>query len=107
MSTGPSERTITTRIVKALNALDGVYVRKTHGGAYGGAGWPDIVGVARNAAGRGIFLALEVKRPGGKYGVTMLQARELARYDACGGKAVVVTSVDEAVAAVTEVQKWD
>lgn len=106
MSTGPTERQITTRIVKALNAIDGVYMRKTHGGAYGGGGWPDLVGVVRTKGGVGAFVALEVKRPDQPYGVTMLQARELARYAERGARAAVVTSVDEAVEIIREVQAW-
>jgi sulfite reductase beta subunit-like hemoprotein len=84
------ERQITTAILRALNKLPGCYARKTFGGAYGGAGWPDIV-----ACYKGRLFMLEVKRPGGK--ATPLQLRELERWAATGARCRIVTSVFEAM----------
>lgn len=86
------EKTIVAGILRTLNSIDGVYARKTHGGAYS-TGWPDIV-----ASVRGRCFMLEVKRPGGR--ATPLQRRELDRWSAAGAVALVVTSVDEVRAAL-------
>lgn len=82
-----AEISIVRAILRYLNSLDETHARKTHGGRYA-TGWPDVVG-----AHRGRFLALEVKRPGGK--PTPLQVRELQRWERAGAIAAVVTSVDE------------
>lgn len=58
-----------------------------HGGPYS-QGWPDIIG-----SHRGTMLAIEVKRPGGK--ATLLQLRELERWEAAGAITGVVTSWEE------------
>jgi hypothetical protein len=85
------EARLTKRIADALNKLPNTYVRKVHGGRYG-AGWPDLIG---SSSGR--TLALEVKTGKGGYGVTKLQAAELAKWEKAGAVAGVVTSVDEAL----------
>lgn len=86
----PREKTIADGIRKWINAQDGCHARKTHGGAYGGAGWPDIV-----ACVDGALLMLEVKRPG-MAGATELQRRELQTWHNAGAVAAVVRSVDDA-----------
>jgi len=85
------EATVTAKIVKGLNALPSTYVRKVHGGRYG-AGWPDIIGTCH-----GKTLALEVKSPTTSYKVTPLQAAELAKWQAAGAVAGVVTSLAQVV----------
>lgn len=85
-----TERSITTAILRRLNGLEGVYLKKTHGGAYSGSGWPDVVGCAQ-----GRFVAMEVKRPGGR--LTPLQESQLAHWRAAGAIADTVTSVGEAM----------
>jgi len=83
------EKNIVNAILRWINAEEGCSARKTHGGAYGGAGWPDIVAVVRGTA-----VMLEVKRPDGK-GATDLQRAELARWHAAGAVCAVVRSVDD------------
>lgn len=58
------------------------------------AGTSDILGCLPN----GKFLAIEVKRPGGK--VTAGQANFIDRIRSCGGVAIIATSVDEVRAAL-------
>lgn len=58
-------------------------------------GLPDIVGVYR---GRGF--GLEVKRPGKRNTLTPLQAKTLRDIRDAGGIGFLVTSVDEALAAL-------
>jgi len=62
---------------------------RTSGGPWGRRGLPDIIGTWK-----GVFFALEVKRPGGK--ATKLQLRELEKIRTAGGRAGVVTNVKEA-----------
>lgn len=87
--TPPKENAVVTKIVKTLNSLPATYVRKVHGSRYS-SGWPDVVGAMH-----GKMLALEVKRPGGGYGVTPLQAKEIEKWIAAGAVSGVVTSVAE------------
>ncbi|WP_273483645.1 VRR-NUC domain-containing protein [Desulforamulus ruminis] len=82
-----TERSIVNTILKYLNSLPECYAIKTHGGQYRG-GQPDIMGSFQ-----GRFLALEVKRPGGK--PTKLQMEILKKWAAAGAIAGVVYSVDE------------
>jgi len=49
------EKTLTTQILRRLNALQGCHAVKTHGSIYQ-SGWPDIIGCHR-----GQFFAIEVK----------------------------------------------
>ena len=88
-----SERAITKRIATYLKGLEGCWHFKVRGSAWQQAGVPDIVGVYR-----GRFFALEVKQPGNK--PTVLQAAMLRQITAAGGIAAVVTSVEEARAAL-------
>lgn len=84
------EKTIVNAIIKCINQQPDCTARKTHGGAYGGAGWPDVVAVVKGTA-----VMLEVKRPGGK-GATDLQRQELQRWHNAGAVCAVVRSVDDA-----------
>jgi penicillin-binding protein-related factor A (putative recombinase) len=87
---GPEAR-LRTRIVKALNEHGG-YWFVTHQTQYGQVGIADILGVYH-----GYFFALEVKRPGHLHTLTVNQDRFLARVKRNKGRAIVVTSVDEAM----------
>ena len=80
------EKTITRRILKALNARPDTIAIKTHGSVYGQAGMPDIIGCVDGNA-----FALEVKRPGGK--ATPLQKVWLRRWRTAGAYAGVVRSM--------------
>jgi hypothetical protein len=64
-------------------------------------GSSDLIGVV---APLGKFLALEVKRPGEK--ATEQQQKFLEVVRMAGGIAAVVTSVEEAIAAVEGAQQW-
>ena len=65
-----------------------MYCWKEHGGMYGTAGLPDII-----CCYRGGFLGFEVKTPDGR--LSKLQASAIAKIQAAGGAAYVVTSVAE------------
>lgn len=71
----------------------GYFVVKLHGGPTQQAGLPDILCVRQ-----GLAYFLEVKQPGEK--PTKLQEHTMAKIQAAGGRAKVVTSVDEAAAFV-------
>lgn len=51
------ESAIVVRMMATLNAIDGVYCLRTHGGSFQQKGTPDILGCAR-----GYFFAIEAKR---------------------------------------------
>ena len=90
----PLERTITDSIMRWLKGA-GYWAVKIHGAAYQTAGLPDIVCIDR----KGRFVGLEVKRPViGK--VTELQKRTLENINMGGGYAVVVRSIEDAMAAM-------
>lgn len=87
-TSGPLEKTITNSILKWLNSQPETRAIKTHGGAMR-SGEPDIIGCTR-----GYFLALEVKRPGGK--ATELQKATLQAWQDAGGVVAVVISLNQA-----------
>lgn len=70
---------------------------KIHGGPYQTSGIPDLIGCAE-----GIFFALEVKLPEGKYGVTKRQQYHIDKIIQAGGTAAVVRSVTEALDVIRE-----
>lgn len=86
-----SEARLRTRIVKALNAYGGLWY-VTHADGYTEVGIPDIVGCYH-----GTFVAFEVKLPGKQHTLKPWQARMLEKINHNGGKALMVTSVDEAM----------
>lgn len=94
----PREKSIADSIRKWIAKQDGCHARKTHGGAYGGGGWPDIV-----ASVNGHLLMLEVKRPGGA-GATDLQRRELRTWHDTGAVCAVVRSLTHAKVLVEQMQ---
>lgn len=65
---------------------------------YGTAGIPDII-----CCYRGKFMAFEVKTKKGK--TTTLQNSVINKMQKCGGKAVVVRSVNEVKAVIEEVKQ--
>src|SRR4051812_31688714 len=82
----PSEKSIRDRIVKYLTKIGAWHVVTT---GVGRGGVPDLL-----VCYRGYFVALEVKKPvGGK--VSKLQAIEIKRINKAGGRAQVVTSLED------------
>ena len=86
-----NETILTARIMAALRAR-GIYVVKYHGSAFSTAGVPDLLCCAD-----GKLIAMEIKvqfrQP------TPIQEVQIAKIRAAGGVAVVVRSVEEALAA--------
>jgi hypothetical protein len=89
---GPEKR-ITESIRARLRTRPRTWFVKIAAGAFQVAGLPDLIGCTD-----GRFFALEVKVPGGR--ATALQSRVLELIRAAGGIAEVVTSADEAEAAL-------
>lgn len=92
----PRESTIVEAIIRELKARGAWYV-KYHGHRAGRAGVPDIL-----CCYRGLFVAFEVKAPGGKP-QTKLQVLEEKRIQEADGISVVVKSRLEAAAKLDEV----
>lgn len=90
-STNTSEAALQKRISTSLKNYSGYWVR-IHGGMYQQGGLPDIIGVYQ-----GFFFGLEVKLPGKEHTLTQRQAHALKQIRDAGGKAKMVTSVDEAM----------
>ena len=98
-----TETTLVNQIVKAIRAEHpSAWTLKVHGGGYQTVGVPDLILCVD-----GLFIGLEVKRP--RAGESLDHARgratpgQLAQIHAigrAGGRASVVISVDEALAAV-------
>lgn len=99
MAKQPESR-LQQRIRAALEAaFPGSWLFKVHGGPFQPAGVPDLVGTVE-----GLFIGLEVKMPDGT--VSPIQARTIEMIRAAGGIAEVVTSVEEAIAAVKGVEPF-
>lgn len=93
------EKYLQSKILKALRDFGGWWVKYHPGPRYGQPGVPDIIGCYQ-----GIFVAMEVKRPGEK--PTPLQAATIKDIRQLGkGIAVVVTSVDEALAILYAIKR--
>lgn len=86
-----TEARLRTRIVKSLNAYGGLWY-VTHADAYTEVGVPDIMGCYH-----GVFFAFEVKLPGKEHTLKSWQSRMIRKIQAAGGKATMVTSVDQAM----------
>lgn len=82
------ESDIVRAILKYLKTVSDCFAWKEHGGMYGTAGIPDII-----CCYRGKFVAFEVKTETGK--TTALQEAVINKIRKCGGKAVVVRSVED------------
>lgn len=88
MSVEPTEKTISTNIVRYLRSLPRTHARKLHAGA--NPSQPDV-----DAAVAGRSVKLEVKRPSRRREVTPGQAKALTEWENAGALAAVVCSVDE------------
>lgn len=82
-----SEKAIVDAIVKWLR-MQGAWVVKTHGSAFGHAGIPDLL-----VCWKGRFFAFEVKNENGK--ASDFQLRQIRLIRQAGGVAHVVRSLDE------------
>lgn len=85
------ESTLRSNIVKRLNAYSGFWY-VTHADKYGTTGLPDIIGCYQ-----GRFVGLEVKLPGKEHTLTSRQSRRLKQINDAGGKAAMVTTIDQAL----------
>lgn len=90
------EKTIERQIRNYLDSI-GAWHIKTHGNMFSRAGTPDIL-----ACIDGIFVAIEVKQPGGL--VTPLQAAHIELIKKAGGVAFVAYSLQEAK---TNIEKFN
>lgn len=84
------ESSIQHDILAYLRGCDSTYALNVGGNASMAKGTPDIIGCVR-----GRWIALEVKRPDGSYGLTIPQAIRIKQIRAAGGIAEVVTSVSD------------
>jgi hypothetical protein len=87
------EATLQRSIVEYLRGRAHTYVLNVGGGASTAKGTPDLL-----VCHRGRFVALEVKRPDGAYGLTTPQEMRIAAIRRAGGTAEVVTSIADVTA---------
>jgi len=87
-----SEASLVTRIKRALKRERGGRWIKVHGGPYQEAGISDIIGCWQ-----GTFYAMEVKLPGKEKTLTNLQQAFIDDINGSGGRATMITSVDQAL----------
>lgn len=92
MIAGVREADITAAVLDYLS-IAGAWSLKVHGHLGQRPGVPDIL-----ACLRGRFIAIEVKRPGGR--LSPHQRRELLAVVAAGGVALVVTDVSQVITAL-------
>jgi len=92
-----AERDIVAAILRLLKKTPGCFSWKTHGGAYGTAGIPDII-----ACLHGRFLAFEVKTETGK--LSKLQEITIQRIREAKGKAFTVRSAAEVAAILKDME---
>lgn len=87
------EKSVVSRIMKALKGRPGVVVRKRHGTAMGVAGDPDLYG---SIGGR--HFEIEVKRPSDPSSqLTELQRQRLREWEQAGAITGVARSVEDAL----------
>jgi hypothetical protein len=91
----PTETQLVARIMLMLERR-GAYANKNHGSPFQRMGRPDIEGCLD-----GSFFAFEVKLPGHTQDLTPLQARALDEIRTAGGYSTMITSIEEAEAALS------
>ena len=84
--------------IRMLLTTRGAWNMKVHGGPMGRAGIPDVI-----ACYRGVFVAIEVKRPGAK--PTPHQRRELDAIHSADGHAVIATSKHDVLELLARIDK--
>jgi Holliday junction resolvase len=77
------EAEIVRRMLANLNAIDGVYAIRTHGGSFQQKGTPDVLGCAH-----GRFFAIEAKR-NAREKPSEAQVYNLNKFSQAGGKVFV------------------
>lgn len=77
------EAEVVRKMLAALNAIDGVYAIRTHGGSFQQKGTPDVLGCAH-----GRFFAIEAKRTA-KEKPTAAQLYNLKKFRQAGGRTFV------------------
>ena len=82
------EKEVVDSIKDYLKTIPNIFYWKEQGGQFGTAGIPDII-----ICYKGRFIALEVKRPGGK--PTLLQKITLNKIEKANGIAKIVTSLEQ------------
>ena len=87
------EKEVVDSIKEYLQTIPNLFFWKEHGGQFGTAGIPDLI-----VCYKGRFIALEVKRPGGK--PTLLQKITLNKIEKAKGIAKIVTSVEQVKAII-------
>ena len=100
MTATKPESVIQRHIIQFLRGLDDAYVLNVGGGASTAKGTSDLI-----VCYRGRFLALEVKRPDGDYGLTKPQAMRLAAVRKAGGVGTVVTSIQDLVDLLSDIDR--
>ena len=90
------ESDLIRKISEYLKTVPNLFFWKEHGGMYGTAGIPDII-----CCYRGKFVAFEVKTETGR--TTALQESVINKIQKCGGKSVVVRSVNDVRAVLEEI----
>lgn len=78
-----NEAEVVRLMMATLNAIDGVYCLRTHGGSFQQKGTPDVLGCAR-----GRFFAIEAKRSK-REKPSPAQTYVLGRFQDAGGKVFV------------------
>lgn len=78
-----NEAEVVRRMLAVLNALDGVYAVRTHGGSFQQKGTPDILGCAL-----GHFFLIEAKRTA-REKPSAAQRYNIKKFREAGGKAFV------------------
>lgn len=81
-------------MLATLNAIDGVYAVRTHGGSFQQKGTPDVLGCAH-----GMFFLIEAKKSA-REKPSKAQKYNIKKFRAAGGKTFV--SYDPKVQEVTE-----
>ena len=87
------EKEVVDSIKDYLKTIPNIFYWKEHGGQFGTAGIPDLI-----ICYKGRFIALEVKRPGGK--PTLLQKITLNKIEKAKGIAKIVTSLEQVKAII-------
>ena len=90
------ESDIQTKILRWAEKLTGVWIVKYPGGTYGRKGIPDLL-----LSVKGKFLAIEVKKPGGK--PTQMQLLEQKKIRSTGSRSEIVESFVEAKKIILEI----
>jgi hypothetical protein len=94
------ESDIQRDIIQYLHGRKDTYVLNVGGGASTARGTSDLL-----VCYKGRFVALEVKRPDGGYGLTKPQAMRQAQIRKAGGTAEVVASIEDVTALLSSLDK--